>query len=62
MATDKEVLFFMDEHALMVHGIGYVDVHLLASVRLGGALLWTRDKKLHAIAAELGLVHAETKH
>jgi len=62
VATDMEVLFFMDEHALMGRGIGYVDVHLLASARLGGALLWTRDKRLHATAAELGLAHTETQH
>lgn len=62
VATDKEVLFFMDKHALMGRGIGYVDMHLLASTRLGGALLWTRDKRLHAIAAELGLAHNETRH
>ena len=62
VATDKEVLFFMDEHALMGRGIGYVDMHLLASIRLGGALLWTRDKRLHAIAAGLGLAYTETQH
>lgn len=62
VATDKEVLFFMDGHALMGRGIGYVDMHLLASTRLGGALLWTRDKRLHAIAAGLGLAYTETKH
>ncbi len=62
VATDKEVLFFMDAHSVMGRGIGYVDVHLLASARLGGALLWTRDKRLHAVAAELGMAHAEIKH
>jgi len=62
VATDKEVLFFMDEHALMGRGIGYVDVHLLASARLGGARFWTRDKRLYASAAELGLAHTETQH
>ena len=61
VATDKEVLFFMDEHALMGRGIGYVDVHLLASARLGGALLWTRDQRLHAIATELGLAYVEVQ-
>ena len=59
MATDSEVLFFMDQQALMGCGIGYIDVHLLASARLGGVLLWTRDKKLHAIAAALGLAYTE---
>ena len=62
VATDKEVLFFMAEQNLMGRGIGYVDVHLLASARLGGALLWTRDKRLHAVAAELGMAYTEIKH
>ena len=62
VSTDKEVLFFIDQHELMGRGIGYVDVHLLASARLGGAQLWTRDKRLHTVAAELGLAHPETQH
>ena len=62
VATDREVLFFMDSHALMGRDIGYIDVHLLASARLGGASLWTRDNRLDAIAAELGLAHNETQH
>ena len=61
-ATDKEVLFFMAEQNLMGRGIGYVDVHLLASARLGGTLLWTRDKGLYAVAAELGMAYTEIKH
>jgi predicted nucleic acid-binding protein len=35
VSTDKEVLFFIDQHELMGRGIGYIDVHLLASARLG---------------------------
>lgn len=62
VASDKEVLYFIDQHALMGRGIGYVDAHLLASARLGGAQLWTRDKRLHAIAAELGLAYIEIQH
>lgn len=62
VSTDKEVLFFIDQHELMGRGIGYVDVHLLASARLEGTLLWTRDKRLHAVATELGLAHAEAQH
>ena len=62
VATDKEVLFFMDEQNLMGQGIGYVDVHLLASARLAGALLWTRDKTLRAVAAKLGMAYTEVKH
>ena len=62
VSTDKEVLFFIDQHELMGRGIGYIDVHLLASARLGGARLWSRDKRLHVVATELGLAHAETQH
>ena len=62
VATDKEVLAFIDAHALMGRGIGYIDVHLLAAARLAGMTLWTRDKSLQAIASELGLAHAETQH
>ena len=62
VSTNKEVLFFIDQHELMGRGIGYIDVHLLASARLGGAQLWTRDKRLHTVAAELGLAHPETQH
>ena len=62
VASDREALVFMERHALMGRGIGYVDVHLLASACLGAALLWTRDKRLHGIAAELGVAHPGTKH
>ena len=56
IATDAEVLHFIDRHVLFGRGVGYVDVHLLAGVRLmAGAELWTNDKRLHGIAAQLGL-------
>jgi len=56
VASDAEALVFIDRHALSGRGIGYIDVHLLAAVRLtGSAALWTRDKRLHTIAAALGL-------
>ena len=60
MATDPEALDFIERRALMGRGIGYVDVHLLASVALAGtAQLWTRDKRLAAVAADLELAYAE---
>lgn len=56
VATEQEVLDFIDRHALFGYGIGYVDAHLLAAVRLSAAAgLWTRDKRLHKAAAQLGL-------
>jgi predicted nucleic acid-binding protein len=56
--TGNCVGFFIDRHALMGRGIGYVDMHLLASARLADAMLWTRDKRLLAVATELGLGYA----
>ena len=59
IATDDEVLFFIERHTLMGHGIGYVDAHLLAAVILSGATrLWTRDKRLQAVALSLVLAYA----
>lgn len=54
VATGEETLHFIDQRRLMGRGIGWVDVHLLASVMMTeAAQLWTRDKRLGAIAAEL---------
>jgi predicted nucleic acid-binding protein len=56
VATDTEVLHFIDRYALFGRGIGYVDAHLLAAVRLTpGTYLWTNDNKLHDVATELDL-------
>jgi predicted nucleic acid-binding protein len=56
VATDDEMLHFIETNALFGLGIGYIDVHLLAAVRMSpGALLWTRDKRLFAASDRLGL-------
>ncbi len=57
VATELEVLHFIHTEAIFGRGIGYVDVHLLASVRLTpGTSLWTQDKRLKEVATQLGLV------
>lgn len=54
IATDEEVLFFIEKHRLMGRGIGYVDAHLLSAVSLTGTgRLWTRDKRLCAVTESL---------
>jgi len=56
VATDAEVLGFIDRYKLFGHGVGYINIHLLASTRLtAGAKLWTRDKCKHGVATELSL-------
>jgi hypothetical protein len=56
MATDDEVLRFISDQSLHGLGVGYIDVHLLAAVKLtAGASLWTRDKRLLRVAQKLSL-------
>ena len=56
LPSHAEVLLFIERNRLHGRGIGYVDAHLLAAVKLTqAARLWTRDKRLQAIAAELEL-------
>lgn len=60
IATDEEVLAFLDRHRLMGRGLGYIDVHLLAAAALhGDTRLWTRDKRLERVAVEMALAHLE---
>lgn len=59
VATDQETLEFIERRGLMGRGIGYIDVHLLASVVLEPpARLWTLDRRLAAVASELGVAHS----
>jgi predicted nucleic acid-binding protein len=55
VATHEEVLALIEGQKLHGLGIGYVDVHLLASARLVDSLLWTRDRRLRAAADLLRL-------
>lgn len=56
VATDAEVLGFIDRRAVWGRGIGWVDAHLLAATALAVPVrLWTHDKRLAVVAEELGL-------
>lgn len=58
VARNAEVLFFIEQHRLMGRGIGYIDAHLLAAATLADpARLWTRDRRLAAVASDLRLVY-----
>lgn len=63
LAEGDEVLRFIERYALHGKGIGYVDVHLLASTALTqGARVWTRDKKLRVVAEMLGCAWQDAAH
>jgi len=56
VASDEEVLNLINRQTLFGRGIGYLDAHLLAAVLLtADSKLWTRDRRLQVVAAELGL-------
>jgi predicted nucleic acid-binding protein len=50
-----DVLEFMEQRHLWGKGIGYTDAHLLASAYYFETLLWTFDKRLPALAVEMGV-------
>ena len=54
-ADHREVLYFIEQHRLMGKGLGYVDIHLLASARLSRIQFWTKDKKLGEAAVKLNV-------
>ena len=60
VATETEALAFIDSRSLMGRAIGYIDVHLLASAALSAnTRLWTLDRRLAVVAAELQLSYEE---
>ena len=63
VVAHDEVFGFVERHELAGRGIGWVDAHLLASAALAGrASLWSRDRRMAAVAAELGLAYPGARH
>ena len=54
----EDVMDFVDKEGLMGRGLGWVDMHLLASASVSGERIWTRDRRLHAAASAHGLANA----
>jgi predicted nucleic acid-binding protein len=55
LAEDEEVLKFIENNQLMGKGLGYIDVHLIASAVLTSVPLWTLDKTLGKFTEKLGI-------
>jgi predicted nucleic acid-binding protein len=55
VATHDEVVTFVERQRLHGSGLGWIDVHLLASARLGTQSLWSADRRLREAAVRLGL-------
>jgi predicted nucleic acid-binding protein len=54
-ADHTEALAFVEGNRLMGSGVGWIDVHLLASAKLVGLPLWTLDRRLASAAGALGI-------
>ena len=55
VASNVEAITLFENRRLWGRGLGWVDVHLLASALLSRAALWSIDKRLRSAAAELGV-------
>jgi predicted nucleic acid-binding protein len=60
VADHAEVLALIEARQLMGRGLGWVDVHLLASATLAAVPLWTSDKRLSTVARDLGVAFIST--
>ena len=54
-ATHQEVMVLVESRRLFGRGVGWIDCHLLASALLTESGLWTDDRRLAAVAADLNL-------
>ena len=53
----QEVVTFVGHRGLQGRGVGWIDVHLLASAIVGRLEVWTADPRFAGLARELGLAY-----
>jgi predicted nucleic acid-binding protein len=54
---NRDVVEFVRGRRLHGRGLGWIDIHLLASALVGRFRLWTADARFAAMAQELGVAH-----
>jgi len=50
-----DVVAFVRDRALHGRGVGWIDIHLLASALVGRLKVWTADPRFQEVASELGV-------
>lgn len=60
IAENEEVLALLDREKLYGRGLGWIDVHLLASAMLAECPIWTLDVSLKRAAARLRIDFSTT--
>jgi hypothetical protein len=53
----RDVVEFVRARDLHGRGVGWIDIHLLASAVVGRLQLWTADPRFAAMAGELGVAY-----
>jgi predicted nucleic acid-binding protein len=54
IAEHQETLLLLESKRLFGKGLGWIDIHLLASAIISDVPLWTYDKRLAEISSKLG--------
>lgn len=55
LARDEEARRLVELRRLMGRGLGWVDIHLLASCLIARVTLWSLDRRLIQVATALGI-------
>jgi predicted nucleic acid-binding protein len=55
VVSHDEAMALVTERRIWGRGLGWIDVNLLAAALVGGARLWTVDRRLKAVARDLGV-------
>jgi predicted nucleic acid-binding protein len=57
VAEHNEVIDLIENQRLMGKGLGFIDMHLIASALMSRVNLWTLDRKMNQFTSLLGLAH-----
>ena len=57
LVPHRDVVRFVLERDLHGRGVGWIDLHLLASAIVGRMQLWTADPRFFGLAKELGVAY-----
>jgi hypothetical protein len=55
LVPDEEVFILIEERKLFGKGLGFIEIHLLASALIHQVPIWTRDKSLKLVAGQLDI-------
>lgn len=60
LVLDEEVFILIEDRKLYGKGLGFIDLHILASALIHHVPIWTRDKSLKQVSKELGIDYSST--